>query len=170
MCYTQACGKSSNELLKMWPPQRTLLLISVFSCVSYLVCGRPKFVPTPTRGRLWTTFLTVAVSGKLNMTATVERQKENHKICMYINQGYNKTMTWLHIGSYCVLSHFCWPWRFPQQYSAACTVWRRWLGSLRTAIFHEDLLYRLESGRQNRKRNTNGKGVEFKKDNEDGKS
>lgn len=45
------------------------------TAVCYLVCGRPKFVPTPTRGRLWTTFLTVAASGKLNMTATVESHR-----------------------------------------------------------------------------------------------
>lgn len=39
----------------------------------HLVCGRPKFVPTPTRGRLWTTFFTVAASGKLNMTAAGDK-------------------------------------------------------------------------------------------------
>lgn len=65
-----------NQPLKMWMAQKELLCISGFSGLSHLVCGRPKFVPTPTRGRLWTTFLTVATSGKFNMTAAVERNRE----------------------------------------------------------------------------------------------
>lgn len=47
--------------------------------------------------------------------------------------------------------HFCWPWRFPQQCSAAGIVWKRRHGSPWTAIFHGDLLYKQESGRANRK-------------------
>lgn len=50
-----------------------------------------------------------------------------------------------------VSSHFCWPWRFPQQCSVAGIVWKRWHGSLWRAIFHEDLLCKLESGKANRK-------------------
>lgn len=61
-----------------------------------------------------------------------------------------------------MLSYFCWPWRFPELCSARGSVWKRWHGSLWTAIFHVDLLYRLESGRQDRKRDTEGTGGELK--------
>lgn len=63
------------------------------SAVSHLVCGRPKFVPTPTRGRLWTTFLTVAASGKLNMTATVERRRGRSNDRRIYRQTYRKSCT-----------------------------------------------------------------------------
>ena len=64
--------------------------VCVCSNASHLVCGRPKFVPTPTRGRLWTTFLTVAASGKLNMTAAVERREISiYYIKDYLNYSLN---------------------------------------------------------------------------------
>lgn len=50
--------------------------IKVTQIVKYLVWGSPKIVPTPTRGRQLTTFFTVAWSGKLNMTPTVNTRVE----------------------------------------------------------------------------------------------
>lgn len=54
------------------------------------------------------------------------------------------------------MSYSCWPWRFPGPCSAVGSVWKRWHGSLWTAIFRGDLPYRLESGREDRKGETKG--------------
>lgn len=50
--------------------------IKLNQIVKYLVWGSPKIVPIPTRGRQLTTFFTVAWSGKLNMTPTVNTRVE----------------------------------------------------------------------------------------------
>ena len=53
-------GTFVNEVLAIW--------------VTHLVCGRPYLTPTPTLGSAFTTFFTVAWSGKANITAA-----ETHK-------------------------------------------------------------------------------------------
>lgn len=92
------CLQPSRMRMPQKRKKNELWCISVFGRVSHLVCGRPKFVPTPTRGRLWTTFLTVAASGKFNMTAAAKRHREirsriilvfliEHKITTYLDKN-----------------------------------------------------------------------------------
>lgn len=65
---------------KLQQEQTKLQFVAAAHRESHLVCGRPKFVPTPTRGRLWTTFLTVATSGRLNMKATAEAHEQREEL------------------------------------------------------------------------------------------
>lgn len=67
---------SWKEATRLQQKQTKLQFVAASRRESHLVCGRPKFVPTPTRGRLWTTFLTVATSGRLNMNATAGRHRK----------------------------------------------------------------------------------------------
>lgn len=86
--------KLSLRMYGIWVKQRESYFTMMWCCtyctplcrllmcnwMSHLVCGRPKFVPTPTRGRLWTTFLTAAASGRLSMTEAAERHRETTQL------------------------------------------------------------------------------------------